>query len=162
MKSTRFDPCQLLSSFDGRKKLEQPVNARCWPELVGSGQSNKWAYHRKGLSPLWQVQRSHQQQLKRGDICEVHPWGSQKTKGSRKHELTTTTSSGEQSSKCGTEWKLHGFTVSPCQVEPTKTRTNYAGSRRTPRTGELVTNSLLQSRKNQKSSLWCYYCLVDI
>ncbi len=56
-----------------------------------------------------------------------------KKKGSRKHELTTTTtSSGEQSSKCGTKWKLHGSAVSPCQVEPTKTRTNYVGSRTTP------------------------------
>jgi hypothetical protein len=95
----------------------------------------KWAakqvsLSQNGLSPLWQVQSSCQQQLKRGDICEVHPWGSQKTKGSRKHELTTTLS-GEQSSKCGTKWKLHAFADSPCQVEPTKTRTNYAGSRRT-------------------------------
>jgi hypothetical protein len=73
MKSPRFDPCQLLSSFDGRKRLEQPVNARCWPELVASGQSNKWAYHRMELYPLWEVQSSCQQQLKRGDICEVHP-----------------------------------------------------------------------------------------
>ncbi len=46
------------------------IVASCNPTQVGSQTSG--LYHRMELYPLWQVQSSHQQQLKIGDICEVH------------------------------------------------------------------------------------------
>jgi hypothetical protein len=55
MKSPRFDPCQLLSSFDGRKKLEQPINAidACQYGIVASCNPTQVGSQTSGLITEW-------------------------------------------------------------------------------------------------------------
>jgi hypothetical protein len=64
------------------------------------------------LCPWWQVQTCNNNQNRKSSM--KFP----KTELITHHSCTITP--GENSSTCGTEWKLHGSVVSPLQAEPTR------------------------------------------